>query len=235
MSARRPVDAFGGMIGRGPGRGPAALMAPAEKPENVREVILRLWHYLGRYRAGLLWVALLVAGSTALTLVNPYLIGIALDRCIEPGRMQHLAGIVLVMIATHTLSSLGTWAQTVLMIRLSQQTLRDLRRDIFAHLGSLPLRFFDTHPHGEVMSRLTNDTDTVNNALAQTATQLLSSVLTVIGAAVAMVALNWRMALVTAATTPLIFVITHGVVIAYAVATRASRLSSPPRMTSAQR
>ena len=209
MLAKRQVDSFGGMIGPGPGRGPAALLNPVARAEDVRGVIRRLWQYLRHYRAGLLWVALLVAASTALTLVNPYLIGIALDRCITPHRMDYLAGVVWLMIAIHALASVGTWIQTILMIRLSQKALRDIRRDIFTHLGSLPLRYFDTRPHGEIMSRLTNDTDAVNNALAQTATQLLSSVLTIVGAAVAMTLLNWRMALVTAATTPLIFVMTH--------------------------
>jgi ATP-binding cassette, subfamily B, multidrug efflux pump len=208
MSSRR-VAGLPEMMGPGPGRGPGAMLAPVAKAENVPEVLRRLWGYLGRHRAGLAGVVALVLVSTALTLVNPYLISVALDQYITPGRMSELGGIIWLMIVTHVLSSVGTWAQTVLMVRLSQRTLRDLRRDIFARLARLPLRFFDSHPHGEVMSRLTNDTDTVNNALAQTATQLISSVLTIVGAAIAMALLNWRLALVTAATTPLIFLVTH--------------------------
>ena len=207
MSSKRPVDGLGGMMGFG--RGPGAMFAPVTKVEDVRGLLRRLWQYLGRYRAGLVWVALLVAVSTALTLLNPYLIGIAIDRCLIPRRMEYLAGVVWLMIAAHVFASLGTWAQSVLMIHVSQQTLRDLRRDLFTHLGRLPLRYFDNHPHGEVMSRLTNDTEAVNNALAQTATQLLSSVLTVLGAVGAMALLNWRLALITVATTPLIFVTTY--------------------------
>jgi ATP-binding cassette, subfamily B, multidrug efflux pump len=207
---RQPPVNLGSMMGPGPGRGgPGGMLAPVAKVENVRGVLARLWGYLRRYRAGLLWVTVLVTASTALTLVNPYLIGLAIDRCLTPHHLEYLAGVVWMMIGAHVLSSLGTWGQTVVMIRLSQQTLRDLRRDLFARLGVLPLRFFDTHAHGEVMSRLTNDTETINGALAQTVTQLLSSVLTVVGAGVAMALLNWRLALVTAATTPLIFIITH--------------------------
>ena len=198
------------MMGPGPGRGgPGGMLAPVKKAENIPEVLRRLWGYLRRYRAGLIWVSVLVVVSTALTLLTPYLISVAVDRYITPGRVRELGGIIWLMIASQVLSSVGTWGQTVAMVRISQGTLRDLRRDIFARLASLPLRFFDTHPHGEVMSRLTNDTDAVNNALAQTATQLLSSILTVVGAGVAMAMLNWRLALVTAATTPMIFVITH--------------------------
>jgi len=185
------------------------MMGEVSRAENVPAVVRRLWGYLGRYWGGLLWVTLLVVIGTGLTLLNPYLISVAFDRCIAPGRMGDLFVVVWLMIASQVLSSLGTWAQTVLMIHLSQRTLRDLRRDLFSRLTSLPLRYFDTHPHGEVMSRLTNDTDAVNNALAQTVTQLISSVLTVLGAGAAMAWLNWRLALVTAATTPLVFLFTH--------------------------
>ena len=197
------------MMGPGRGRGPGDMFASAAKAEDIPAVLRRLWQYLGRYRAGLISVTLLVVATTALMLINPYLIGMALDHYIQPGRMAQLFGIVWLMIACHVLGSAGTWWQTVLMLRLSQKTLRDLRRDLFARLARLPLRYFDAHAHGEAMSRLTNDTDTVNNALAQTVTQLIGSVLTVLGAGVAMALLNWRLALVTAATTPLIFVITH--------------------------
>ncbi|MEI6500543.1 MAG: ABC transporter transmembrane domain-containing protein, partial [Armatimonadota bacterium] len=195
MSDKRPVvQPLGSMMGPGPGRGPGGMLAPGPKVENVREVLTRLWSYLRRYRAGLLWVTVLVTASTVLTLVNPYLISLAFDRCLTPHHMEYLAGVIWMMIAAHVLASVGTWGQTVVMIHLSQQTLRDLRRDLFSRLGVLPLRFFDTHAHGEVMSRLTNDTETINGALAQTVTQLLSSVLTVVGAGVAMALLNWRLA-----------------------------------------
>jgi ATP-binding cassette subfamily B multidrug efflux pump len=211
MANERPTRGLTDMMGPGPGRGrgPHGMMGPVAKAENVPQVLRRLWRYLGRYRAGLFSVVALVLLSTALTLVNPYLMSVALDKYITPGRMREIVGIIWLMIAAHVLSSLGTWAQTVLMVRLSQRTLRDLRRDLFARLARLPLRFFDAHPHGEVMSRLTNDTAAVNDALAQTVTQLISSVLTVLGAAAAMAFLNWRLMLVTAATTPLIFVFTH--------------------------
>ncbi len=209
MASERPTRGLHDMMGPGPGRGPGAFFAPVTKAENVPLVLRRLWGYLRGYRAGLTLVTLLVVVSTALTLVNPYLIGVALDQYITPGRMDELAGIVWLMIGALALAAAGTWGQTVLMVGLSQRTLRDLRRDLFARLTRLPLRYFDTHPHGEVMSRLTNDTNAVNDALAQTATQLVSSALTILGAGVAMALLNWRLALVTIATTPLIFVTTH--------------------------
>lgn len=209
MSRQRGPAGVPEMMGPHRGHGPHGMMHAVDKAENIPEVLRRLWGYLQHYRPGLIGVTLLVVVSTGLTLLNPFLIGLSVDKYIEPHRMRDIWRIIWLMIGALVLSSAGTWVQTVLMLRLSQATLRDLRRDIFARLSRLPLRFFDTHPHGDTMSRLTNDTDAVNNALAQTVTQLLSSVLTVFGAGVAMATMNWRLALVTVATTPLIFVSTH--------------------------
>ena len=209
MSNRRSAVGLAEMMGPGRGQGPGAMLGPVTRAENIPEVLRRLWGYLRKYRAGLIGVSLLVLVTTALTLLSPYLISVAVDDYITPKRVQALGNIVWLMIASHVLAALGTWAQTVVMVRISQGMLRDLRRDIFGCLAHLPLRFFDTRAHGELMSRLTNDTQAVNDALAQTVTQLVSSVLTVLGVAVAMALLNWRLALAAAATMPLIFVITH--------------------------
>ncbi|NSW57675.1 MAG: ABC transporter ATP-binding protein [Armatimonadetes bacterium] len=185
------------------------MMMPVSRAEDVPAVMRRLWQYLRRYRSSLLLVAALVAVSTVLTLINPYLISRAIDRCIIPREMDALARIVALMIGIHILSAVTTWLQTVMMIRVSQSTLRDIRGDIFRTIQTLPLRFFDRQTHGEIMSRLTNDTEAVNQALAQTVTQLMSSVLSVVGAICFMFALNWRMALVTLATAPLAFLFSH--------------------------
>jgi ATP-binding cassette subfamily B protein len=128
--------------------------------------------------------------------------------------MAELPFLVALMIGAYLLASVGTWVQTVIMVLIAQGTVRDLRRDAFHKLQTLPLRFFDTHPHGDIMSRLTNDTETVNAALGQTVTQFVSSVLAVSGSVAAMLALNWRLALVTIATAPLGFFLAHLIAIA---------------------
>ena len=209
MSEKRPPVDHMRVFGHGPGRGPQAMMMPVSRAEDIPAVMRRLWQYLRRYRSGLILVGALVAVSTGLTLINPYLISRAIDRCIIPREMEALARIAALMIGIHILSAAGTWLQTVMMIRVSQRTLRDIRADIFRTIQTLPLRFFDRQTHGEIMSRLTNDTEAVNQALAQTVTQLMSSVLSVVGAICFMFALNWRMALVTLATAPLPLLFSH--------------------------
>ena len=89
------------------------------------------------------------------------------------------------------------------MIRVSQDTVRDLRRDLFAKLQTLSLRFFDQRPHGELMSRLTNDVENVNAVLSENVTSFLSSVLTLIGVVIMMLALNVPLALVSLIVVPL--------------------------------
>ncbi|HQK93191.1 MAG TPA: ABC transporter ATP-binding protein [Armatimonadota bacterium] len=184
-------------------------MVDAAKPENVRAVLFRMWSYLGRYWSRLVIVSLLVAGSTGLGLLGPALTRRAIDGCIAPGRMEGLATVVGLMIACSILSAAFAWMQTIIMVRVSQETLLDIRRDLFRRLQALPLRFFDSHPHGEVMSRITNDTEAINSALANTVIQLVGCVLGIVGAGAAMVAMNWRFAIVAVATTPLVFALTR--------------------------
>lgn len=204
-----PIHPFGG---QGPGRGPMhGIAQPVARAEDVRAVVRRLWGYLGRRRRALILVTLLVACGAGLSLLTPYLTSVAIDRCIVPGRMADLARVVALMALAHVLASAATWAHSVAMVRVSQATLRDIRRDVFERMQALPLRFFDSRPHGEVMSHLTNDTEAINTALGQTVTQLVTSVLTLAGALAAMLALNWRLTLVCLATAPLALLIARAV------------------------
>ncbi len=205
MAERRPAGPpppFGGH-GPGPGRGPMMIGAPVAKAEDVRGVLRRVWSYLRRRTPALVLVAALVAVSAGLSVLMPYLTGVALDRCIVPRKLDALARVVGLMIGCHVVGSVATWLHSVITLRVSLATLRDIRRDVFEHLQALPLRFFDSRPHGEIMSRLTNDTEAINAALGQTVSQLVASVLTLAGGLYAMFALNGRMALVTLVTAPL--------------------------------
>jgi ATP-binding cassette subfamily B protein len=179
------------------------MFSPVARAEDIPGVLRRLWRYLAQYRAGLIVVCGLVVLSTGMGLAGPYLTSVAVDRCITPHRMDLLVRVALLMLALYLVGTAANWLQAVAMIRISQRTLRDIRADVFGRLQSLPLRFFDAHPHGELMSRLTNDTEAVNSALAQTVTQLLSSVLSVTGGLFVMFRLNWRLSLVSLVTMPL--------------------------------
>jgi ATP-binding cassette subfamily B multidrug efflux pump len=113
------------------------------------------------------------------------------------------------MAGAYLLADLGMWLQTVIMIHVAQGSLRDLRRDVFDRLQALSLRFFDRHPHGELMSRLTNDTETISATLADTVTRLIGSGLAVSGSLVAMFLLSWQLALVVLVTLPLTIAISR--------------------------
>ena len=208
-----PPRPFGGPgLGPGPGRG--AMFGPKAKAEDIPGVLRRLWRYLVEYRFGLVSVCALVVVSTGLGLAGPYLTSVAVDRCIIPHRMDELVRVALLMLAVYVVATASSWLQAVAMIRISQRTLRDIRGDVFARLQRLPLRFFDAHSHGELMSRLTNDTEAVNNALAQTVTQLLSSVLSITGGLALMFSLSWRLALVSVVTMPLALVFANALAVA---------------------
>jgi len=191
----------------GPGR--HMMGGPAQAPKNKRKIVRWLWTYLVTYRLGLAGVTVLVALSTGLALLGPYLIGRAIDEGIAKGDLRALAVTAGMMLAVYVLSAAGSWAQSVAMIRISQSIVRDMRRDLFGHVQGLSLRFFDRHPHGELMSRLSNDTDLISNTLANSVTQLINSVLSVVGAGVMMFSMSWRLAAVSLVTLPLVLLVTR--------------------------
>jgi ATP-binding cassette subfamily B protein len=121
--------------------------------------------------------------------------GIAIDRFISTRDVAGLGRIVLLMLATYAGAWLAKAAQGVLAARVSQQAMRGLRRDLFEHLQTLSLSFFDRHPHGELMSRLTNDMDAISRVLSQNVTDLFGGLLALVGILVMMFAINFWLAL----------------------------------------
>lgn len=198
------------MIGR---RGPGShFLGKVERAKNRRDTVLRLWGYLRRRRVALLATTLMVAATTGLSVLGTYLLGIAIDDYILPGDLPGLFRIGLLMLGLYGLMSLLTWLQNYIMARASQQTIRDIRNDLFEHLQTLSLHFFDRQAHGDLMSRLTNDLENVNMMLTESATQLISGILSLIGMAAMMAWLNPRLALVSLLTVLLLmFLLSHEV------------------------
>jgi ATP-binding cassette subfamily B multidrug efflux pump len=174
-----------------------------ERAQNTRGTLWRIWGYLKRQRQALVGTVLLVAASSGLDLLGPYLMGRAIDVYILQGDLAGLARTALLMAGVAVALSLTTWLQTYVIAGVSQRTVRDIRDDLFAQLQTLSLRFFDQRTHGELMSRLTNDVENISNVLAQGVTQLLSSVLSVVGVGTMMFVINARLALVSLVTIPL--------------------------------
>ena len=172
--------------------GPGVMRTPGkvEKARNVRGTVRRLFDYLRRQRAALIVTAILVIVSTGLNVVLPFLLGQAIDQYVIPGDLPGLARLGMVMLVLYALNSALTWLQSYIMAAASQRTVRDLRNDLFGRLQNLPLRFFDQRQHGDLMSRLTNDVESINQVLSDGIVQIVSGVLSMLGVAVVMLSVN---------------------------------------------
>ncbi len=191
----------------GPGRGP--MIGSGEKARDARGAMRRLWGYLKHQRTGLLGVTCLVIVTTGLSLLGPYLMAKAIDDYIVPGNLRGLARIIFLMVGVYVVTSFTTWLQSYIMAGVSQRTVRDMRNDLFAVLQTLSLRFFDQRPHGELMSRLTNDEENISRVLGEGFARFISSIITLVGVAVVMVLLNIRLAVVSLVTIPLMMFLTR--------------------------
>jgi len=174
-----------------------------EKAKDVRGTLIRLAGYLRPFAGVLSVVILLVIVATGFAVVGPYLTGQAIDRSIIGRDAAGLVRIVLLMVGVYVARWLTEAVQNYLMAGVAQKALRNLRRDLFEHLQTLSLGFFDRNPHGELMSRLTNDIDAINRAVSENLTQMVSSMLTLGGIMVAMFLVNGWLALGTLTIIPL--------------------------------
>jgi len=193
-------------------RGPAfAGSVKIEKARDVRGALARLVAYLRPYTWTLAVILALTLLSTALGVSGPYLIGVAIDRFITSGDVPGLLRIALLMVGLYLVNWLAQTGQDYLMATVAQKALRALRRDLFEHLQTLSLSFFDRQPQGELMSRLTNDIDAINQALSQNVTQMIASLLTMVAIVGVMFALNLWLALGTMTVFPLMLWLTASV------------------------
>ena len=185
-------------------RGRARLRS-VEKARDPRQALVRLIPYLKPFRFTLGLVLLFVLFYTMLGLLGPYLLGVAIDRFISGNDPAGLARIALIMLAAYLLNNLLQAAANWIMANISQRALKNLRRDLFQHIQMLSLSFFDSHPAGELMSRLTNDIDAINQAVSQNVTSLIASVISLVGILVAMFVLNQWLAMATLIVVPIMF------------------------------
>lgn len=185
---------------------------PVVKPKNQKETLLRIWSYLRVQKVELISVIIFVIISTLLSLVGPFLIGKTIDDYIVKLDVSGAIRMALILAGVYIASSLLTWLQTFVMIRVSQKTIHRLRQQLFEQYQSLPLAFYDKQQQGDLMSRMTNDIENLNAALSQSVIQLVSSFLTIVGTAFALFYLDWRLALVTLIIIPLIVYATKQII-----------------------
>ena len=184
-------------------RGGAGNPGVIEKPKDVRTASLRLLKYLTRFKKTLFVVLLLVVLYSLISLAGPYLMGVAIDRYITQKDISGLTRIVLLMFAaylsTNVLRTVSDW----MMSAVSQGALKKLRTDLFSHLQLLSLKYYDQNPPGELMSRLTNDINVINQAVSMNIISLFANTLTLIGILVAMFALDLWLALASLLVVPI--------------------------------
>ncbi|WNC16605.1 ABC transporter ATP-binding protein [Brevibacillus brevis] len=209
----------GGQRPMGFGGGPGMLTMPGQKAKNFKGTLRRLLGYLKPYRVKLSVVFLTAALSTLFSILSPKLLGNATTTIFEGfmGKLKGVPGatfdfsavwqIVLTLIGLYLFSSLFAYVQQYLMAGVAQKIVYTLRKEVNEKLARLPLRYFDGRTHGEVMSRVVNDVDTISGTLQQSLTQMITSVITLIGVIVMMLTISPLMTLIVLVTIPLSFVV----------------------------
>ncbi|MGD0611362.1 MAG: ABC transporter ATP-binding protein [Anaerolineales bacterium] len=207
-----------GMMGHG---GPRAMMR-GEKPRDFKGTMKKLIQYLGSYRLGILIVIIFAVASTIFTIFGPRLLGNVTTKLFE-GVMAQIAGtgtidfgyiatMLLWTLGLYLLASLFAYIQGWVMSGISMDITYRFRKDISQKINRMPLKYFDGTNHGEVLSRVTNDVDTVSQTLNQSLTQIVTSVTTVIGVLVMMFTISWEMTMVAVVILPISYGIINLVV-----------------------
>lgn len=196
----------------GPGRGPMGGRINAEKPKNAGKTFSRLARYIGKSRITLVLLIFLTIVIALTDLVSPKLQQLAIDTITVDGGTVHvdfplMLKYLAAMSVFFLLSALLTLIQERIAVRLSTSTVYIMRRELFEKISCLPIKYTDTHRHGDIMSRMTNDIDNVSSAISQSLTSLFSGVITVIGAVVMMLWFSPAVTLVAILTIPLTLIV----------------------------
>lgn len=196
------------MPNRPGGNGPGAMMNhKKEKLKDPKGTVKRILQYIGQSKYTLIFIFVITLMTTLITIIGTRLNGETVDKYIVTGDLSGLARICIVMTGLYIMSSVSVFIQNRFMVRLAQTTTLDIRKDLFKYMGQLPLKYYDSHSSGDLMSRLTNDVDNINMTLAQSVTQLFSGVISIVGMLIAMLLLSPILTLIGLVTTPIMFVV----------------------------
>ena len=207
---KQPVNLAPGRRPHGPGGpgGPHGMGMPAEKPKNVKATLKRIISYIGRNKNLLVGMLAVTVAATVLNVAAPSVSGKAIDAVTvldigTMGKWLALLGVI------YLISAVLTYFQTLFAAKLSQYTVRTMRNDLFAKISRLPIKYIDTHKHGDIMTRVTNDAENVSNSVSQSLSSLISGVITLIGCFAMMVYYSWLLTLVSLITLVLTLVVTR--------------------------
>ena len=223
MMTARDNRSGGPPAGR-PMGGPMGMMGmPVAKAKDFRGTARRLVGYLNPYKPQLLAVLLMAILGTLFSIVGPKIMGNAITRLFEgliakyqgaPGAkidFAYIAQILILLTVLYIISAVFSYFQQYVMAGVAQRTVYDMRRDVNDKLSRLPLKFFDSRPHGDVLSRVTNDIDNIATTLQQSATQIITSVITIIGVIIMMLTISPWLTLIAFVILPLSLVVAAGV------------------------
>lgn len=169
--------------------------------------LIRLYKYLGKYKLYVIGALTFALLSNIFTIIGPFVVGKGIDYIIGKGKVDFngVLKIIIVLVILYCLSSLFQWMLQVLASIISNRAVETLRKDTFNHISKMPLRYFDTNPHGDIMSRLMNDMDFISEGLYQAITQFFSGIVSIVGSFVFMFILNPLITMVVVLMTPLSF------------------------------
>ena len=211
----QPGAPAGRPAGGGPMRGPMGMMGmPVEKAKDFRGTVRRLLGYLQPFRLSLLVVLLMAILATVFSILGPKIMGNATTKLFE-GLMAKFQGIpgagidfgyigqlLLILAGLYVISSVFNYITQYVMTGVAQKTVYNMRRDVEDKLARLPLKFYDSRTHGEILSRVTNDVDNISNTLQQSVTQIITSVVTIVGVVIMMLTISVWMTLIALVVLP---------------------------------
>lgn len=205
---------------RGRGGRHFAMSLPTEKPLHFKMTLRRLLHYIRPHLLSLLFVVLAAIMGTIFTILTPRLIG-EVTTIIYSGlvdKMNNIPGaiinfgqikkILFLLVGLYLVSSLFLYLEHIVMAGVSQRTVFELRKEVNNKITHLPLKYLDSQPHGEILSRVTNDMDLIGSTLHQSMTQVIEAIITLVGVLIMMLLINHWLTLITLVTLPLSFAIT---------------------------
>ena len=197
--------------------GPLGKMMNTENPKNFKKTMKNLLSYLRPYRASIIIVIFFAFGSAAFSIVGPKILGNATTAIFE-GLVSKVSGssgidfiyvgkIILILLVLYGISALFSFIQGFIMTGVAQKVTFKLRKSLSEKINRMPLKYFDNHNHGEVLSRITNDVDTLGQNLSQGLSDIVTSVTTIIGILIMMISINFFMTLATLLIIPISLVL----------------------------
>ena len=167
-----------------------------KRPKNTKKTLLQMFSYLGRHKKIMAAIAVLVAVSALANIYGTYLLKPVINTYVLQEDVPGLIRMILFMGVMYAVGALACFGYNQLMVRTSQTVVKEIRADLFSHVQKLPLKYFDAHTHGELMSRFTNDVETISEALNNSFAMLIQSFITVSGTIIMLLVLDARLSLI---------------------------------------